>query len=511
MKLFSAQQMKNLEKKASECGIGYNLLMENAGAAVVRFLLKKFSLKGKKVVILCGKGNNGGDGFVAARRLIAQEARVAVVLVEGDPQTACAQNMFQMLSRSYARVVHYQQERETVSALLYSADLILDAVYGIGFHGKVPESLEGLFLEASRAAAPVVSVDIPSGVVCDTGAVNGVCIQAKYTVTFSALKPAHLLKPGKQFCGEVQVAPVGIQGDLMEQQPGLSHLEPGEAWKIFSGSRKEDGHKGDFGDVFCICGSKGMAGAAALSIGAALRSGVGLVHAAVGASIYPIVCSYAPEAVYTVLEEEQELSLQDRERVTERILRADACLIGCGCGTSERSRQLLELCLSMASCPIVIDADGINLIARNIDMLKAAKGPVILTPHPGEMSRLLGISTREIQENRLEIAEKFAREQQVILVLKGAGTIIASGDGRLFLNTTGNSGMAKGGSGDVLAGMIAAQAAQGKDPMLSAAAAVCMHGAAGDWCASKKTQTAMLPRDMIEALPQFFADLEGAC
>ena len=212
-----------------------------------------------------------------------------------------------------------------------------------------------------------------------------------------------------------------------------------------------------------------------------------------------------------MLEEEQELSLQDRERVTERILRADACLIGCGCGTSERSRQLLELCLSMASCPIVIDADGINLIARNIDMLKAAKGPVILTPHPGEMSRLLGISTREIQENRLEIAEKFAREQQVILVLKGAGTIIASGDGRLFLNTTGNSGMAKGGSGDVLAGMIAAQAAQGKDPMLSAAAAVCMHGSAGDWCASKKTQTAMLPRDMIEALPQFFADLEGAC
>lgn len=505
MKLFSAAQMKELEKRAVQKGICYETLMENAGAAAVRFLLKKFSLKGKKIVILCGKGNNGGDGFVMARRLAEQEARVAVVLVEGIPVTDCADKMFKLLENSYIRIVEYSHQQEVVSALLYSADFIVDAIYGIGFHGKVSSSLEPLFEEASHSFAPVISIDIPSGAVCNTGSVNGVCIQAAYTVTFSSLKPAHLLAPAKDYCGDIHVAPIGIEGTILEEADGIFCMEDSEASRFFISPRKVDGHKGDFGDLLCICGSKGMAGAAVLSICAALRSGVGLVHAVLPESIYPIVSSRALEAVYTLLSGDNFfLSEQEKAVLSSRLASADACLIGCGLGTSSRGMELLSLCLRFSKGPVIIDADGINLLAQNIDILQEAKVPVILTPHPGEMARLTGFSIPEIQNNRLELARKFAVDHRVTLVLKGAGTVLAGPDGRLYLNTNGNAGMAKGGSGDALAGIIGALLARGIEPLSAAAAAVYLHGAVGDLCAQKKSQAAMLPSDMIEQLPEIF-------
>ncbi len=280
MKVLSAAQSRELEEKAVSSGISYLELMENAGAAAVRFLMKKYSIKGTKVVILCGKGNNGGDGFVIARRLAQQEARVAVVLVEGPPKTEIAARMYEKLSDTFLRIVHYEREESTVSALLYSADLIIDAVYGIGFHGRIAESLESLFAHVQKAYAPVVSIDIPSGVQCDTGAVLGPCIHAQHTVTFSTMKPAHLLPPAKEYCGNITVSPIGISSAIIESQTNCLYVPNNEYVKGLFHPRKPDSNKGDYGRLLCICGSYGMAGAAVLSIRSALRCGAGLVYAA---------------------------------------------------------------------------------------------------------------------------------------------------------------------------------------------------------------------------------------
>ena len=273
--------------------------------------------------------------------------------------------------------------------------------------------------------------------------------------------------------------------------------------------RSPETNKGDYGRLLCLVGSEGMAGAAAMSVRAALRSGAGLVNAAVPRSIYPLVASRAEEAVYTLLDEgiSAPLTEASQEELDASLRRADAVLIGCGIGTGRMAGALLQRCLLGAEKPIVIDADGINLLAHHIDILKTIHAPLVLTPHPGEMARLTGRTVEDVQRHRLATACSFARENGVTLVLKGAGTIVAAPDGRAWINLTGNAGMAKGGSGDVLAGMIGSLLAQGCAPEEAAAAAVWLHGTAGDRCAARLSQAAMLPTDLIEELPSVFLEL----
>ena len=273
--------------------------------------------------------------------------------------------------------------------------------------------------------------------------------------------------------------------------------------------RAPESSKGDYGRLLCVCGSEGMAGAAAMSVRAALRCGAGIVEAALPRCIYPIVASLAPEAVFTLLDPlpEGEMSPSGGESLRNSLLKANACLIGCGLGVGPEAAEEVETLIGESRVPLIIDADGINLLARNINILKTAHAPVVLTPHPGEMARLLGTSVSDVQAHRREYASKFAAEHHAVLVLKGAGTLVALPDGRLYRNTTGNAGMAKGGSGDVLAGMTASFAAQGIEPGLAAAGAVYLHGLAGDRCAECYSQTAMLPTDMIEMLPTLFSEI----
>ena len=266
MKVFSASQSRELEERAVVSGISYSELMENAGAAAVRFLMKKNSIKGKKIVILCGKGNNGGDGFVMARRLAQQEARVAVVLMEGPPKTETAAEMYEKLADVFLRIVRYEREEATVSALLYSADLIVDAIYGTGFHGRVENSFDALFRMAQESHAPVISIDIPSGAECDTGAIHGPCIRAEYTVTFSTLKPVHILPPAKDYCGNVTVSPIGINSELIETQENCIYVPDAEYIRSVFRPRNPHSNKGDYGRLLCICGSYGMAGGGALPV-----------------------------------------------------------------------------------------------------------------------------------------------------------------------------------------------------------------------------------------------------
>lgn len=273
--------------------------------------------------------------------------------------------------------------------------------------------------------------------------------------------------------------------------------------------RPENGNKGDFGRLMCVCGSEGMAGAAVMSAKAALRCGAGLVDVVLPRCIYPVVSSQLPEPVFTLLDNatDGKLSEESRASFTKSISNASACLIGCGLGKKADAREKVYVSLSKSDVPLVIDADGINIISENINILKTARAPVILTPHPGEMSRLLRASVSDVQANRKKYAVEFSTRHNVVLVLKGAGTFVAAPDGRLYENSTGNPGMAKGGSGDVLAGMVASFAAQGINPFEAAAAAVYLHGLAGDMCAEKLSQAAMLPTDIIDMLPGLFLQI----
>jgi holo-[acyl-carrier-protein] synthase len=273
--------------------------------------------------------------------------------------------------------------------------------------------------------------------------------------------------------------------------------------------RASESNKGDYGRLLCICGSEGMAGAAAMSVGAALRCGAGIVEAALPHSIYPVVASRLAEPVFTILHPNQDgsASPEDENALSAAIHRASAVLIGCGLGKSDAARSALKRVLAESQVPVIVDADGINLLAEHIDELQVCKAPIILTPHPGEMARLLNTTPRWIQSHREETARSFSKKLGVILVLKGAGTLVAAPDGNLYRNNTGNPGMAKGGSGDVLAGMVSSFAAQGVKPFEAAAGAVWLHGLAGDRCAARFSQSAMLPTDLVNMLPELFREL----
>lgn len=510
MKLLNSQESKELEREAVEAGTDYLQLMENAGTSAVRFLQKRYSLAQKRIVILCGKGNNGGDGFVAARHLSGLGALVVVVLVQGHPKTDISKEMFEQLKNTAVKTVNGEENPEMIYSMLLSADLILDAVYGTGFHGSVPEKLLPFFSAGKQSPAAVISLDMPSGANCDTGAVEGGCIEADYTVTFSTLKNGHMLQPARNYCGQVVVVPIGIDSKLIQRQRSSLEVTELNDVKAILKPRNPESNKGDYGRLLCVCGSEGMAGAAVMSAKAAIRSGAGLVNVALPRSIYGIVASQVIEPVYALLDDAPDggLTSGSQQALDEALSKSSACLIGCGLGRNDTAAEMVARILLQARVPVILDADGINIIAENINILDAAEVPVVLTPHPGEMARLCGTIVKEIQAHRLEYAVNFARQHRVVLVLKGAGTIIAEPDGRAHLNLTGNAGMAKGGSGDVLAGMIASFAAQKIEPVKAAYGAVYLHGAAGDRCAKVFSKCSMLPTDIIDMLPKLFLEIE---
>ncbi len=509
MRYYKKEQMQEMEHKAVERGVSMEQLMEYAGGAAARFIQRKYELRGKRVAILCGKGNNGGDGYVAARLLRGCGAYVSVVLAEGFPATDLARQAY---GRMGAGVISADWGREprAVRQAVSDADIIIDGLYGFGFRGAMPEYIGVLAELANQSRAPVISLDIPSGVECNTGAVHGPCIRADYTVTFTVPKPGHILYPGREYCGQVVPAAAGIPGEVVEQAvPALETLEPAHIKSLFR-PRDSQSNKGDYGKLLCVCGSEGMAGAAIMCASAGLRCGAGLVNLALPRSIYPIAASRLLESVFTLLDREQDGSLTPETSVKlENALQgAAACVIGCGLGTAPGTPELVEKLLLSARCPVVLDADGLNAVSKHPEILREAAQtkPVIITPHPGEMARLMASSIQEVQADRLESASRFAREYGVITVLKGAGTLVAHPDGRTRMNLTGNPGMARGGSGDILTGMVGSFAAQGMEPLEAASAAVYLHGLAGDRCADRLSQQGMLPTDMLSELPNLFLE-----
>ena len=497
-------EMKIMERDAVRQGVSLSSLMEQAGAAVAELAAKLITQKKlKNITVLCGKGNNGGDGFVIAR-FLSLMCNVTVIIASENPETDLAKLNFNLIPDK-VNILYHTSQREECADVIIGSDMIIDAIYGIGFKDILdPDSTE-LVIRSNMSTAIKIAVDIPSGIICNTGEILGDCFHADYTVTFTALKPLHVLYPSMDYCGEVTVAKVGIPQNIVDMCTYAMKTTDEYIEKHPIKPLAKSAHKGTNGTLLSVCGSYGMSGAAVLSGMAALRSGVGILKSAIPKSIYPIVAGKLTEAVFLPLKETEDglISIDDFDKLQIEILnRASAVLIGCGLGQNDDMGDLVSALITTSTKPLVLDADGINAIAANIDVLRQSYAPIILTPHPGEMARLTSTDTQTVQKNRYSTARNFASEFGVTVVLKGANTIIALPDGNVYVNLTGNNGMAKGGSGDILAGLMASFLAQGMNYDEAAINAVYYHGLLGDKCSEKFSSRTMLPSDMLEAIPE---------
>lgn len=499
MKILSSQQMRTLEQSAVNSGSTYTELMEAAGSAAAKRLISLGVNKNSKTAILCGCGNNGGDGFVIARRLFEHGADVSVILCK-EPKTDDARFNFDRI-KDNVKTFLFSNSEEQCLEIIKNADFVVDAIYGIGFRGMLDGVSAKLAKAANASKAKILSVDLPSGADCNSGAVAGECFMADFTCTFSTMKPVHVLYQSIDYCGEVFVEDVGISQKLIKHSDYEMLSTDEYIGSQLLPKRKKSSHKGTYGTLLAVCGSYGMAGAAVMSGMSALRSGVGLLNMALPRSVYSIVAQKLSESVFSPMQENGcgTISAEETDRLKALAEKSTAMLIGCGMGHNSDTETITAELLKAAKCPVIVDADGINSLVPNIDILRSLKAPVVLTPHPGEMARLLGCSVPQVQNNRKALACEFTKKYNAVLVLKGACTLV-SYRGEVLVNLTGNAGMARGGSGDVLAGIIGSLLAQGIEPLRAAACGVYIHGLAGDRCRERLSQTAMLPTDMIDDL-----------
>jgi hydroxyethylthiazole kinase-like uncharacterized protein yjeF len=508
IKIVTCQQMKDAEAYAINSGITSARLMENAGSASARFIRGAVSIPSMRCTVICGCGNNGGDGFVVARRLMETGAPITVILACGIPQTREATEMYERLGILNATILDYGRDRRRCVSQISQSSVIVDAIFGTGFHGAADDTVTELFEKINHSDATVFSLDMPSGANADTGAVERSCINAAHTIAFAASKTGQFSYPAASFCGKITVVNIGISDEAFAGASPVELLGQ-DMVKALLPVRAKDSNKGNFGKLLCLCGSLTMPGAAYMSSLAAARCGAGLITLGAPKSIYTPLASKLNEVMITPLDETPEgsLSVSNLHRLVKMCNAADAAVIGCGISRSDETEKLVCALLPQLHCTVVLDADGINAISGHINLLRASSANLILTPHPGEMARLTGLTVAEIQADRINTARDFATQNNVTLVLKGAETVVASPDGYLFINPTGNPGMARGGSGDILAGMIAGFAVQGIEPTDAACCGVYIHGLAGDRCAEGLSQYGMLPTDMLLEIPQIFRDM----
>jgi len=532
MKVLTAAQMREIDRLTSEqFGVPSLQLMENAGARVVEFLIEQFpDLVRRKVVILCGKGNNGGDGLVLAR-LLRREGVVSTVFLFAAPEAVkgdAAVNLKRWQdSGGEVRVITSAAEWEAAKGTLAAANLVVDALLGTGLNAPVEGLLAAVIEDVNHhsrshlRSAKVVAVDTPSGLPSDVSPAHrrnsGPIIQADYTVTFTAPKVGQLVSPQCGHVGKLMVRSIGTPARLLEEDARLKlhWLEPGE-FRSLELRRRPDAHKGDYGHALIVAGSRGKSGAAVLAARGALRAGAGLATVATPDEILPIVASGMPEMMTSPLQgtETGSISLRSLEygRFVELARDKSVLAIGPGLSAHPETQQFARTIVADCALPLVVDADGLNAFTGHADELRRRKAPALaLTPHPGEMARLLGCSTGEVQANRLEVALQAAARWNAFIVLKGFHTIVATPDGRAFINSTGNPGMATAGTGDVLTGMLAGLTAQfgATHWERTLGFGVYLHGLAGDLAAARAGEAPLIASDLIEAIPQAFAHVRA--
>lgn len=509
VRVAKAAEMRVIDQEAIE-GIGLPslCLMENAGRAVAEEAARLLggSVKGKRVVVVCGRGNNGGDGMVAARFLHNWGAEVLVFLaakgedLRGDP--ALHWKVLKGMGVATKEVAEEERAFE-VEVALRACDLALDALLGTGATGEV-KGLYAKLVEALNLSPKVVAVDLPTGVQADDGSLMGPCVKADSSVTFGLPKVGHLVFPGAGKCGKVVVADISLPARALTDEERLPFfcLTPKEARALLP-KRRPDAHKGDTGRVLVVAGSVGFTGAAAMTAESAYRVGAGLVTLALPESLNdPMEAKLTEVMTLPLPERERAFSPEAVGRILEFAQGVDIVALGPGLSRKEGAAEAARELVLRLDKPLVLDADGINALEGRQELLKIRGAPTIVTPHPGEMSRITGASIAEIQRDRLGFARKFAKEKDCVVVLKGARTIIASPEGKAAINLTGDEGLASGGTGDVLTGAIVGLWAQGLNPFEAAVLGVYLHGLAGELASKELTIYGVIATDVLRHLPE---------
>jgi len=534
MKIVSAAEMREIDRATSgRFGIPSLTLMENAGSAVARFVLSEYP-QAERVGILCGKGNNGGDGFVVARKLV-EAGRALRVLLLCDPEelrgdaAAMFQSMVKLHHSANVAPLSVREASELDSSEAgesFAADVIVDAILGTGFRPPVSPLYAAAIGKMNAAAAPIVAVDIPSGADADAmRAGSDVADEARADaiVTFTAPRPAHVF--GALTAGPTVIAPIGSPPEAIVSELGL-HLSTPVDFAPLLAPRAREANKGSYGHVLMIGGSLGKTGAAAMAGFSALRAGAGLSTVATPKSVLASVAAFHPEVMTEPLAETEDgtISLRALGPGLNSLLERKTLAIGPGISRNSETADFVREIVKRSETATVVDADGLNAFGAaelrsawtgegarphtngSADELNGRGRTVVITPHPGEMARLTGLSIAEVQANRLEVARNFAREHELIVVLKGHRTLVAAPDGTVWVNPTGNPGMATGGTGDVLTGMVAGLIAQHPQQALEATAlAVYLHGLAGDLASESVGENCLVATDLVRFLPQAFA------
>ena len=537
MKILSVSEMREVDRLTTErCGISQQSLMEEAGGAVARFVARHFApIEERRVALLCGKGNNGGDGFVAARELQEMGAEPEVFLfgVAGELAGEAAEAFKRMREENGGATIRVKEicdaaAWEAARQEIFRAKIIVDALLGTGLRGAV----EGLLAQAIDAVnrrderTRVVAVDIPSGISGDTGAIaGGAAVMADYTVTFTAPKNGMLMASAAPFVGRLTVAAIGSPAELIEEvaKGNVRWTEPWE-FRRMPFHRKADSNKGLYGHALIVAGSVGKAGAAGLAAQGALRTGAGLVTVATPEPVLATVAGFAPEVMTEPLHATPAGTIArdvfDSGGFAKIVKGKNALAMGPGLTTQDETRQFVKsviagkpVAANGSPVPIILDADGLNAFDGCAKELRGEGRMLAVTPHPGEMGRLIGCTAKEVQANRLEIARKAAADWNAMVILKGNWTVIAAPDGRAWINSTGNPGMSSGGTGDVLTGMLAGLTAQfgaEKNWAETLALGVYLHGLAGDLAAEEFGEAPLVATDLIRCIPSAFAQMRDA-
>lgn len=513
MKVLTQEEMRTLEKIAiDDYQMTSRLLMENAGRSVfdcIKNLKEDFS----KVIILCGLGNNGGDGFVLARQLYNNDVPFELFII-GNPEKIKGDALLNLKILKKLEIninsVEDKYKIRSLEKIIDKNDLIIDAILGIGIEGPVRESPSEVIEVINSLHNFVIAIDLPSGVNSDLSTIENIAVEADLTVTLGIPKFGNILFPGVKNNGKLVVGDVGISPKIAKYLNTKNFILTEEFIKDFIPKRVADSHKGTYGKASIIAGSRGLSGAAILTCLAALNSGIGVIELFMPESIDLIISTKVVEIITRPLKDTPKgtIDLSSINEVVEGIQKSDVVAIGPGCGNSNELFELIKQVLNNSSSPVVIDADGLNALSKNIEILKESKSEVVLTPHLGEMSRLIGKSIEEINEDKINIVKEFTKEYNVILVLKSARTMIGLPTGEIYINVNGNSGMSTGGSGDILTGIITSLIAQGVEPEKAALLGVFIHGYSGDIAAEEKGEYGMLAEDIVKSIGRVFKDLK---
>lgn len=509
MKLATPNEMKKLDRLAMEIyKIPGILLMENAALSIVSKAIEMLesTSRGSKTVVIAGKGNNGGDAYAAARHLIQKRYPVIIIsLVERSMVTGDAESYLKILESIDAHVIYATDEAylTEIETLLNDSALIIDGIFGTGFYGSVTGLFKSIIQLINKSRAMVLSIDIPSGVNGETGQTGGIAVRADETVTFSLPKPGLYQYPGAFYAGKVTVADIGIPNDAINQLKLDAELTDEAFLLEHIPERAADGYKNTFGKILVITGSKGMTGAGTLAAKAAFKTGSGMVYLAVPGSLSSIYGITIPEAITIPLMDMDGFITNDNPDFLLEISESmDSIVIGPGLSSKKQVASWVKAFIERCSKPMVIDADALNIVADEPELLKTRKAATVITPHPGEFSRLTGLSADEIRSDRINLALEYSRKWNVTVVLKGAGTVIATPQGKYYINATGNPVLSVAGSGDVLAGIIGSLIGQGVRHDVAAASGVYIHGRCGDILADRcNRQAGFTAGEICEEIP----------